>query len=75
MEETIETPKKKPSKVWYLLPIFLTWIGGIIGYFLMKDRDKEFAKRLLIVGVILTVVYIIIMVVIGTTFLFGIFSI
>jgi len=69
---TINKPKptyKKPSKLWYLLPIFLTWIGGIIGYLVIKDRDKEFAKRLLIVGLVLTIVFIVIGVII---FLFGI---
>ena len=64
-----ESTDKKPSKLWYLLPIFLTWIGGIIGYFLVKDRDKEFAKRLLIVGLALTIIPIIIVVII---FLLGI---
>ena len=74
MEESIEKPKRKPSKAWYLLPILLTWIGGIIGYLLMKDRDKKFAKRLLIVGIILAVVYVIAVFVTGAIFLFGIFG-
>ena len=56
MEEKYKTIREKPSKIWYLLPIFLGPIGGIIGYFLVKDRDKKFAERLLIVGVIMIVI-------------------
>jgi hypothetical protein len=48
--------KEKPSRIWYLLAIFLNVIGGIIGYFLLKDKDRKFAERLLIVGVIMIVV-------------------
>jgi hypothetical protein len=56
MEEDIKTSEKKPSKVYYLLPIFLNILGGVIGYFLVKDKDRKFAERLLIVGVIMIVV-------------------
>jgi len=48
--------KKKPSKLWYLLPIFLNIVGGIIGYFAIKDRDKKMAKYVLIVGFIPTII-------------------
>lgn len=47
---------KKPSRWWYLLPIFFSVIGGIIGYFLLKDRDRKFAERLLIIGLVMIVV-------------------
>lgn len=57
MEEGFERVREKPSKAWYLLPIFLGPIGGIIGYFLLKHRDKKMAEKLLIVGVIMIAVY------------------
>lgn len=41
---------KMPSKLWYLL-IFLGIIGGIIGYILLKDKDKSMAKNILVIGV------------------------
>jgi hypothetical protein len=49
----------KPSKWWYLVPIFAGFIGGLIGWLVLKDKDKKFAKRLLIIGIVVTVVTII----------------
>jgi hypothetical protein len=51
-------PSKKPSAAWYLLPIFFTWLGGLIGYFVLRKDHPEFAKKILIVGLIMTVVWI-----------------
>ena len=56
---------EKPSGWWYLLPIFLSIIGGVIGYFLLKDRDRKFAERLLIIGIIVFVVLIILQIIFG----------
>ena len=46
----------KPSAAWWLLPIFLSWLGGIIAWVVVKDRDPRMAKNCLILGIILTVV-------------------
>jgi len=63
--------RKKPSRWWYLLPIFSGIMGGlvggllfiflgiivgIIGYFLFKDKDRKFAERLLIIGIVATII-------------------
>lgn len=48
----------KPSKAWYLVPIFLTLIGSIIGYFALKDRDKKMARNIVIVGIVMAFVWI-----------------
>jgi len=56
MGEEFEKPQKKPSRWWYLLPIFLSVVGGVIGYFLLKDRDRKFAERLLIIGLVMIAV-------------------
>lgn len=54
------TPSPKiPSKLWYLLPLFLGIIGGLLGYFILKDRDKSMAKNILIFGAIWMVVILI----------------
>jgi len=60
MVENFETKIKKPSRLYYLLPIFLGLLGGIAGYLLVQDRDKNFARRLLIVGIIMTVIWILV---------------
>lgn len=57
MDENLEAWRKKPSRLWYLLVIFLGPIGGIIGYFVLKDRDRKFAERLLIIGLIMIAVW------------------
>lgn len=41
----------KVSNWWYLVPIFLSLIGGIIAYFAIRPRDKKKAKNLLLVGI------------------------
>jgi len=43
------------SPFWYLLPIFLGIIGGIIVYFSLKNTDKQKAKRALVIGVIISI--------------------
>lgn len=47
------------SNWWYLVPIFFAVIGGIIGYFAIKGRDKEKAKNLLILGIFITIFQIV----------------
>jgi hypothetical protein len=62
--------KEKPSRLWYLLPIIAGLFGGIlgiifgiIGYFILKDRDKQMATRVLILGVVMFVVWIVLAIV------------
>jgi uncharacterized membrane protein (GlpM family) len=43
------------SRLLYLLPIFLGFIGGIIHYVIAKNDDPEQARRGLIVGVLITI--------------------
>lgn len=44
----------KPTRAWYFVAFFLGIIGGIIGYFVVKDDDKPLANRLLILGLATT---------------------
>ena len=52
-------PERKRSNWWYLLPIFLGIIGGIIAYFALRRDDREKAKKCIYLGLILLAVGII----------------
>ena len=42
---------EKRSNFWYLLPIFLGLIGGIIAYFILRNSDPKKAKNCIFVGI------------------------
>lgn len=46
--------RKKRSRLWYLLPIFLHAAGGIATYFTLKESDPAMAKNALWLGVVLS---------------------
>ena len=54
-----ENTTKSHSGMWYLAPIFLGILGGIVMYLVIKDDDPKMAKKGLIVGLILTAVSVI----------------
>ena len=49
---------RQTSGAWWLLPIFMAWVGGLIAFLVLKDDDRAKAKRLLIAGLIMTVIWI-----------------
>ena len=46
---------KTVSKLWYLAPILLGIIGGLIAYFVLRNDDKKLAKNCLWLSIILTI--------------------
>jgi 2-hydroxy-6-oxonona-2,4-dienedioate hydrolase len=56
MRMTIRSDFKKRSRLWYLLPIFLHVIGGLIAYFVLRGSDHAIAKNSLWLGIILSAV-------------------
>ena len=58
---------KYRSKWWYLLPIFLGIVGGLVAWFALKNDDRKLAKHCLILGIILDVIEIIILLVLFTS--------
>ncbi|MBI5859843.1 MAG: hypothetical protein HZB73_03945 [Nitrosarchaeum sp.] len=50
---------KTRSNMWYLLPIFVGLIGGIIAYWILRHDDPNIAKKCLYIGITLAIVGII----------------
>lgn len=55
---TQEPPPRRRTNWWFLLPIFLSIIGGVIAYFALRADDPAKAKNCLYLGIALTVVSI-----------------
>ena len=53
------------SNWWYLLPIFIGALGGIIAYFAVRRDDPRKAKRCLYLGLVLTVLQLLLNLAIG----------
>ena len=52
--------EKKRSNWWFLLPILLGLIGGIIAFFVLKNDDLKKAKNCLYLGIVLFLIGIVI---------------
>ena len=46
---------RQRSPFWYLLPIFLGIIGGLIAYVILKNDDSQKAKKALLLGLIISI--------------------
>ena len=53
-------PERLRSNWWYLVPIFLGLIGGIVAYFALRNDDRKKAKNCLFLGIILGIIGIIV---------------
>ena len=42
---------ERRSRLWFLLPIFLGLIGGIIAYFVLRGDDPKLAKNCLYLSI------------------------
>ncbi len=51
-------PKSTPTPAWYLVALFGVIIGGIIGYLRVRDKDRNMALTLLLIGILTTVILI-----------------
>ena len=52
-EYTTRQPTRSSSSLWYLLPIFLGIIGGVIAFFVLRRTDYQRAKYCLYIGLIM----------------------
>lgn len=53
-----EEPNRQRSRIWYILPICLSIVGGFIAYFAIRQDDPSKAKNCLWLGIILFVSYV-----------------
>jgi uncharacterized membrane protein YeaQ/YmgE (transglycosylase-associated protein family) len=49
-------PEKSRSNLWFLLPIFLGLIGGLIAFFVLRQDDPSKAKNCLYLGIVLAII-------------------
>ena len=50
---------RRVSGAWWLLPIFMGWLGGLIAWLVNKDIDPQRARQMLITGIGVSVLLII----------------
>ena len=64
------TPKiannRHPSKAWYVLPLFLGLLGGLIAYAKLRRRNKSMAYKTLGLGVGITMLFLVPMLAVST---------
>jgi len=58
--EEVALTEEKISGAWWLMPVFLTWVGGLVAWVVNRDKAPKRAKSMLIWGIVLTFVYAII---------------
>jgi hypothetical protein len=61
-------PEKTRSNAWFLLPIFVGLIGGIIAFFVLRKDDPRKARYCLYLGLIMMVIGIILNIVLASSF-------
>ena len=62
---TVTVTDKKVSGWWWLMPIFIGWLGGLIAWMMVKDSDARTAKTLLWVGIGFSVFWFIVSIIIA----------
>lgn len=50
--------QKKVSLWWMFVPIFFGALGGVLTWKMHKDRERDFAMVMLVVGIVFTLVII-----------------
>ena len=56
MAEPAARPRKT-SGAWWLMPIFLAWVGGLVAWLVVREDDPGKAKWMLILGILITVAW------------------
>lgn len=51
---------RRVSGAWWVLPILMGWLGGLIAWLVVKDQDPRMARSMLITGIVLSAVFFLI---------------
>jgi hypothetical protein len=51
-------PARRVSGAWWLLPVFMGWLGGLIAWLVNKDVDPRRARQMLITGIAISAVLV-----------------
>jgi hypothetical protein len=49
-------PARRISGAWWLLPILMGWLGGLIAWLVNRDADPKTARAMLITGIVISAV-------------------
>jgi hypothetical protein len=60
-------PRARVNGAWWLLPILLGWVGGLIAYFVNREADPATARAMLVVGIVLSLVGVLLLASLPTT--------
>jgi hypothetical protein len=52
-------PRRRVSGAWWLLPIFMGWLGGLIAWLVNKDIEPRTARAMLITGIVISLVLLV----------------
>lgn len=52
---------EKVSNLWFLVPLIFSIVGGIVGYVLIRKRDKNKANLLIAVGALVFIIEILLL--------------
>ncbi len=55
--EEVAVTEEKISGAWWLMPVFLTWVGGLVAWLVNRDKAPRRSRSMLIWGIVLTFVY------------------
>ena len=63
-DRTVVAPRKT-SWAWWLLAFFFAWVGGLIAWAVVREKDRSKAKGLLILGLVMTAFWFLFWIVVG----------
>lgn len=61
--------ERKRSWVWFLLPVFLSILGGLIAYYVIRNDNARMAKDCLYIGVAVAIIGVMPLTALGTAFI------